>query len=72
MLQKMRFIIHQGYKIKLSEFVKILFLKKIVSCIPQYWILMAGEMHDYCMTEQVSICGRYVNNFGELKFVNIF
>ena len=33
---------------------------------------MADEMQDYSMTEEIRICERYVNNFGELKFANIF
>ena len=50
--------------------------KRIMSCIPKYWSLMADETQDCSTTEQVSICVRYVSD-GDIcedfmGFVEIF
>ena len=40
--------------------------ERIISCIPAYWSLMSDETQDCSMTEQVSICIRYVGDSGEV------
>ena len=35
-------------------------------CIPKYWSIIADATQDYSMTEQVSICIRYITDVGDI------
>ena len=40
--------------------------ERIISCIPKYWSIIADETQDCSMTEQVSICIRYITDVGDI------